>query len=320
VAREWVRVARALRELPGVRRAYAEGRLAWEQLVPLTRFAEPATDALWARRASRLQPKTLWREARRHERVTTRQTEEIRSRRSLALTWDQETPVLYLEGMLPGEEGAALERALSRRAEQVVLDDQPHSPGEARMADALVELVTAGGKGGRSAPTLVIHADAEMLTEQRAGNGNGKPPPVAETEEGVQLAAEAVRRIACEARVEWVIEREGRPVGVGRRSRRPPPWLVRLLRHRDGGSCRFPGCERRRWLVSHHIHHWTDGGPTDLDNLISLCFGHHRLLHEGGWGTSGHPDGGLRFHDPGGRPLRTRSPGLTPDLRERYFP
>jgi hypothetical protein len=29
--------------------------------------------------------------------------------------------------------------------------------------------------------------------------------------------------------------------------------------------------------------HWIDGGPTDLDNLILLCFRHHRMVHEGGW-------------------------------------
>jgi hypothetical protein len=36
-----------------------------------------------------------------------------------------------------------------------------------------------------------------------------------------------------------------------------------------------------------------------------LCHAHHRLLHEGGWRTSGHPARDLRFHDPTGRPLRT---------------
>jgi hypothetical protein len=78
-------------------------------------------------------------------------------------------------------------------------------------------------------------------------------------------------------------------------------------------ACRFPGCERKRWLNAHHLVHWADGGGTNLDNLILLCHAHHRLIHEGGWRTSGHPGHDLRFHDPGGRPLRTlplaRQPG-----------
>jgi hypothetical protein len=36
-------------------------------------------------------------------------------------------------------------------------------------------------------------------------------------------------------------------------------------------------------LHAHDIVPWADGGPTDLDNLVSLCGFHHRLVHEGGW-------------------------------------
>jgi hypothetical protein len=50
-AAEWVRVARKLRELPGIADAYADGRLSWDQLRPLTRFATPETDEYWARKA-----------------------------------------------------------------------------------------------------------------------------------------------------------------------------------------------------------------------------------------------------------------------------
>jgi Domain of unknown function (DUF222) len=40
-AREWVRVAHALRDLPAIAEAFAQGRLSWDQLRPLTRFADP---------------------------------------------------------------------------------------------------------------------------------------------------------------------------------------------------------------------------------------------------------------------------------------
>jgi hypothetical protein len=67
---------------------------------------------------------------------------------------------------------------------------------------------------------------------------------------------------------------------------------------RDRG-CRFPGCENRRFLDGHHLHHWARGGPTTLDNLVLLCRHHHRLVHEGGWQV----DEQLRFYDPCGRPF-----------------
>lgn len=300
-AREWLRVAGVVKDLPRLFRTYRSGRISWDQLRPLTRFITAETEEYWSRRAGTLRPATLWREARRRSRATTREAEEAHRRRYLELWWDPEQPVLYLQGQVGSEQGAALEIALTRAAEQVGLADDPEDPAGARMADALVELVTEPKAGTAPGTTLVLHAGAEVLAGARASGA----PMLAETESGHQLPAEAIRRLACDARIEWVLELDGRPVGIGRRGRAVPGTLLRVLRHRDGGSCRFPGCERKRWLHAHHLLHWADGGPTNLDNLVLLCHAHHRLLHESGWRVSGHPARDLRFHDPGGRPVRT---------------
>ncbi len=304
-AREWVRVARALERLPEIAEAYARGRLSWDQLRPLTKFATPETDAAWAANSPAWFPSSLYREAVRHQRILEREERDARKLRSVRTVWDEEMRLLYLEGMLPAEQGAALEAALSARAEELTVADDPLDPEGARMADALVELV--GGSGGPGTETLVVHADAEVLAAGEPESG----PLLAETDSGIRLSSDAIRRIACDARMEWVIESGGRPVGIGRRGRNIPPWLLRLLQHRDQGECRFPGCARRRWLKAHHLVHWADGGGTDLDNLVLLCHAHHRLIHEGGWRTSGHPAHQLRFHDPGGRPLLRYSPTVT---------
>jgi hypothetical protein len=63
---------------------------------------------------------------------------------------------------------------------------------------------------------------------------------------------------------------------------------------RDHG-CTFPGCDRPpRWCAGHHLKHWADGGPTNLDNLALLCGEHHRLIHDGDWqarlGNDHHPE------------------------------
>jgi hypothetical protein len=166
-------------------------------------------------------------------------------------------------------------------------------------ADALVELAV----GEPEPATVVVHAGAEVLAREEPPAG----PWLAETEGGQRLPSEAVRRLACDARIEWVLESDGRPLGLGRRGRTVSGPLLRVLRYRDGATCRFPGCERKRWLHAHHLVHWGDGGATNLDNLVLLCHAHHRLIHEGGWRTSGHPARDLRFHDPGGQPLRTMS-------------
>jgi Domain of unknown function (DUF222)/HNH endonuclease len=308
-AREWVRVAHALRRLPRIAQAYGRGHLSWDQLRPVTRFATPETDERWAERAPTMRPAALWREARRHERHLANEAEEARRRRYLSLNWDHERSVLWLEGMLSAEEGTAFQAALLRKAEDVRSDPAAADPAGARLADALVDLAT----GGPEPATVVVHAGAEVLAREEEESG----PWLAETEGGHRLASDSVRRLACDGRIEWVMESGGRPVGIGRRGRAAPGQLLRVLRHRDGAACRFPGCERKRWLNAHHLVHWADGGGTNLDNLVLLCHAHHRLIHEGGWRTSGHPARNLRFHDPGGRMIPTEMHQRRPAVMSR---
>ena len=81
------------------------------------------------------------------------------------------------------------------------------------------------------------------------------------------------------------------PLEVGRATRVVAPAQRSALGVRDGG-CRFPGCDRPvAWCEAHHLRHWLHGGPTDLGNLVLLCWAHHHAVHEGGWRLDRHPDG-----------------------------
>jgi hypothetical protein len=289
-ARELVRVAHAVRQLPAVHAAFGRAELDLDQLKALTRFVRPAEDELWSRRAPSMSPAELWAECRRRQRVEREQAELDAKLRYLWMGWDEDRRTLHLEGELPAEQGAAVEAALERAAEDVIIEEDVRDPEGARLADALVALVTSGSEGVPQ-PVVVVHTDVSVL-----GGADG----LSEAESRVALAPETVQRLACDAVVDWVVEAGGIPIGIGRRSREVPPWLRRQVQHRDGG-CRFPGCGRTRWAEAHHIEHWGRGGPTDLDNLVLLCHAHHRLVHESGWTIRGHPAQRLRFHDPGGR-------------------
>lgn len=295
-AREMVRVARVLQRLPEMRAALAEGVLSYEQVRPLTRFADERTEAEWIARGREMSPKRLWLEVRRRERMSPEDEQEAHGRRYVWCGWSEDGLELRFEGQVGAEQGAALVRALEEAAQRLPADGEAQDPRGARLADALVGLATSEEPGRCGTPTIVVHADAEVLTgEDERANGE---PPLSETDDGVRLGPETVRRMACDAGVEWVLESEGHPVGVGRRRRTIPGWLGRLVWFRDRG-CRFHGCGRRLWVHAHHIRHWADGGRTDLDNLVLLCSSHHRLVHEDGWSVRGNPSGGLVFDRPG---------------------
>ena len=323
-AREHVRVARRLGELPLIRAAFAEGELSYSKVRALTRVenVEREQDLLdLARHATASQLERLLRAYRgvvAAERAAAGEPPE----RWIAFDHADDGSLL-IRGRLPAEQGAlviaALEAARDRFERQDVPAGTPdgdvadvpagtpqRSSGEAR-ADALIDLAeTFLAKGpdrelprrtGGDRYQVVVHADAGALSGDEPGGR-------CELDDGSPLAIETARRLACDASIVQLLERDGQPLRIGRKTRSIPPALRRALNARDRG-CRFPGCGSRRFLDAHHIEHWTDGGPTDLDNLVHLCWHHHRLLHEGGYRITRTTGGGILFHRRDGRPIPT---------------
>jgi hypothetical protein len=310
---EWVRVARALRALPAIDEVVNEGRLSWDQLAPLTRFATGATDEVLAGAAptwSAAETKGLAERAK-----APRVADVNEAHRQRRLTWWSDPHLLHLRGALPAEAGAQLTGVLTALAEGAGKDPETdaYEPFAARAADALVELAAtrAAEEADCDRPFVVVHTDPAAL----AGSEEGE----AELAEGRRLAAATARRLACDCRWQLVVENEdGEVLRLGRTTRQVPAWLTRQLRRRDRG-CRFGGCGATRWLHAHHLTHWADGGPTDPDNLVLLCGRHHRVVHEGGWQVTSASDGTVRFEKPNGEVLTCGPPALRPDVRRRLF-
>ena len=259
-AAAWCQTACRLCRLPRLAGAFEEGRLSWDQVRAAAEITTPDTEEAVLADALGSSAARLERAARRRRESSGRAGEALRSVR---WWWERRGVQWRLSGLLSAEEGAVVERALAaiadrapRRAETGLYD-----PYELRAADALVQLARSGPAAAEPAlPTLVVHVDAETLVT-RDGS--------AVVENGPALPAEVARRLACDARVETVAEvADGSTVGIGRAARTVPPWLARRVRHRAQG-CRFPGCERSRWVHLHHLIHWAAGGPTDLGNRSS---------------------------------------------------
>ena len=206
-----------------------------------------------------------------------------------------------LSGRLDAESAAMVRAALDPLAAPCPGPDGEHDPRTAgqRTADALVELARrANDRGGLPAghgvrPHLAVIITADGLLTQPShttggsGFGGGAGPGGTAPGElgwGGPISAEAVRRIGCDAGITRVItDPASVPLDVGREQRpvTAGQWAALVVRDR---GCAFPGCTRpAEWCIAHHIVHWADGGPTDLDNLVLLCGYHHRAVHHHGW-------------------------------------
>lgn len=189
---------------------------------------------------------------------------------------------VVINGRLDPEGGARLIAALK--------DALPPSGGTPaqRRADALVALVT----GERPGVTLHLIATEATLTTSPASPGSSAvlDQPSSEISGLGTVPASISRRLACDATVGT---RDAAGLSLGRSRRLVSRSQRQALAVRDGG-CSFPGCDRPpEWTDAHHLHHWADGGNTDLDNLVLLCRRHHVLCHEGSWRLERMTDGRL---------------------------
>ena len=216
--------------------------------------------------------------------------------------------VFVLRGELDAESGAVVKTAIDALSHGLASGEQ--RTASQRRADALVDLAAMQLRCGvhRDAhgqrPHLTVTVSAETLrsgADVQPAEMRGVGPIHPETAR--RLACDAVRSmvsVAAAAPVDGSASTAGTtravPLSVGRATRTIPAPIRTALHLRDQG-CRFPGCDRPpAWTDGHHIVHWADGGPTELDNLVSLCRRHHRTVHEQGWRI--HITGGVAVVEP----------------------
>jgi len=327
-AREKVRVARALVNLPLMNAAMARGELSYAKVRALTRIAKPANEAFLVQIGLHGTAHHVEELVRKYRRVL--QVEELsrearqQANRSVRYSYDDDGS-LILKARLPAEIGALVLKAL-----EIALDDLPLPPEEvqrvekqpdgsyqregrvpvcARRADALGLLAESFLAHGAEAMSggdrfqIVVHVDHDTLRDSAPGRS--------EFEDGGDVSAETSKRLSCDCSFVKITEDDsGNPLNVGRKTRSIPPALKRALNSRDQG-CVFPGCTHKKYVDGHHVHHWANGGETKLDNLVTLCRFHHRLVHEGGVTIERLDDGAWRFIKANGESFVSTAPGHT---------
>jgi Domain of unknown function (DUF222)/HNH endonuclease len=307
-ARQLVSVARRLSDLPVLSARFASGDLSLDQVDAISRMANADSEAGLIEEALGLSNTALGRQARRANPPSTDDERSVWERRRLVRQWNLDESELRFHGNLSAAEGKVFDEAIDDRVNEMGPNPETglFDLYQTRSADALVDLAaTTGEQSTTTPPQMTVFADLDALTTNDSG--------VAELSNTTLIPNETARRLSCDCVLETVITDGSIVVGVGRNSRTIPGWLRRLVHHRDGGQCQFHGCGNSKWPQVHHIQHWSQGGRTDLDNLILICGFHHRYVHEHGWHITRNPGGGFQFR----KPDWTLYPRPKPDLHPR---
>jgi hypothetical protein len=347
-AREKVRVARALADLPRIDALFGRGELSYSKVRAITRVATAETEQDFIDVALHATASQLERLTRCYQRCVeiggtvelppTGQRRYVRRAETLggmvkiemqlapeeaAVVWDAiEAACDRAQAGEGGGEasagasgeasagasgeasaGASEEASVGARGEASAEASAEPSPGaepteEQRRADAIVDVAHAylehRPRTRGSAYELVLLTSKHQLEHGPGGVGgflrDGTPVPLAvarmlacdcgHVDVTVGPADDAHVDAGATVPVHAGTTSHHELLDIGRRSRSIPAAIGRALWLRDGG-CRVPGCGRRRHLHGHHIRGWAEGGPTKLDNLVLLCPGHHRMVHEG---------------------------------------
>ncbi|HEV2216744.1 MAG TPA: DUF222 domain-containing protein [Candidatus Dormibacteraeota bacterium] len=181
-----------------------------------------------------------------------------------------------IDAILDPVSGAAVKTALEALATGGPRDGRKHSQ---RMADALVEMAHHAMDEGKLPTNRGVKAHLNVSTTFDALQGRAGTSEL----ESMPISQKTMERFCCDCTASRVMFAESVPIDVGRATRVIHPATRRALRARDK-RCRWQGCDRPiNWTSAHHIEFWGRGGSTRTPNLVSLCWFHHRLVHEGGW-------------------------------------
>jgi Holliday junction DNA helicase RuvB len=280
-ARELLAAGKALQDLPLIDDAFAQGELCWSKVRELIKVAVARHEDRWLELARRLPIDQLALEVR-----LARAGEPPRDRDDRKGLPEVR---LRLNTALPPDVYAKIERARRKIEDQSgrPLEEWEYQEAAADLVLSLRDDGTIEGKtrSDESCYCAVVHADANCV----------------ETEDGdLPISPETAEMIACDA---GVIDTANPDAAADRRIPLP---LRRKVLARDGHKCRL--CGSRHRLHIHHIIPVSMGGPTELDNLITLCRSCHARVHAGLVRIVGDARDGRRFEDADGNDLHGPEP------------
>ena len=183
-ARERVRIARALGDLPRISAAMKRGELSYSKVRALTRVARPDTEETLlgaARTGTAAHVEQIVRAWRRIDRSVEAADDELRDASSEVTTHVDENGMVVIRGRLAPEAGEVLRKALKAAGEKLYAPEQKDRPSAGKVrADALVLVAESALRGGLDPGSsgdryqVVVHVNEEELGTAASGSTNGR--------------------------------------------------------------------------------------------------------------------------------------------------
>ena len=304
-AHSQVETAEALRSVPAVRDAVEDGRVPLANAKRLaeaskkTSAADVDADEELLAKAESMRPEQFAREARRW--VSDRdgdggESEHQRQRaRRCVRVWDADDGMVHLHGVFDTVTGRRIGNRLRAEAARMYDADKKNSKdsGERRsfpqcMADALDNLSANNNAGGAGKPI------ADICVVAHVDDATGKL--IAEIPGGDRLPPSVLEELACNAEITPAIyDTRGALLWQGHSKRTATSTQLKALKALYGGcfacGADFDMCQ------AHHVKPVSEGGPTNVDNMVPACWGCHNKIHYFGWQIHG-PPGKRTLHPP----------------------
>ena len=286
-AKNTLDTSRKVKDLPKTRDAIKRGQLSSSQLNEIGPAATPENEGRLLDSAHNEDQRGL-KKACARERDAARSEDDERARHARIhrdrrfRSWtDREGGYCY-EGRTTADEGAVIDAAIAAMAE--VVFKAAHAEGRRETAaayrsDALLALLTEGGAS--ISTEVVIRVDSRRL----GGEGG-----MCETDQGPVPVDTAIGAILAGAFVKVLLTDGIDVFKVCHPGRYRPVELDTAIKERDGGCCVRPGCSSTHRLeVHHYVTDYAKRGPTEYDNLATLCAKDHRLVTKKGHLLTGKP-------------------------------
>ena len=275
-----VRIAKRRHDLPCMYAAVKAGRLTLDQAAIVARHVPAAYDESvteFARFATVTQLRTA---------LPGYGFEAKKPKPSNGICTGNDDDGWWIRGRASAEQGAVIDQALAATREDLYQQHRAEAAKGEGVApvsnsDALTAIAETALRTGEAARPGSDRYKVHVHLEQGPDGDYALS-----TTMGTPLPAPFRRALLCDCTTQALVRTGLSDLSVGRATHAISRKLRRAILHRDKG-CRIPGCTTSVGHEIHHIVHWEDGGPTDTANLITLCYRHHQMHHEGGLGIAG---------------------------------